>query len=162
MRSRTRRARCSRGIRREARHVNISAKTEYACLAVVELAAHFGTGEPVRVNWIAEQHGIPARFLVQILLQLKSSGIVASTRGAAGGYQLVRDPSQITLAEVMDVVEGQRNDMTSSTSASTAASQVLLHVWNEVRRVERSMLENTTLADLAERVQGETEQMYFI
>ena len=66
------------------------------------------SGEPVRVNWIAEQHGIPARFLVQILLQLKSSGIVASTRGAAGGYQLVRDPSQITLAEVMDVMEGQR------------------------------------------------------
>ena len=100
--------------------MNISAKTEYACLAVVELAAHYGSGEPVRVNWIAEQHGIPARFLVQILLQLKSGGIVASTRGAAGGYQLVRDPSQITLAEVMDVVEGQRSDVTSRTSESTA------------------------------------------
>jgi Rrf2 family protein len=96
------------------------------------------------------------------LLQLKNSGIVASTRGAAGGYQLVRDPAQITLAEVMDVAEGQRSDVTSSSTAATNASQVLLDVWNEVRRVERSMLENTTLADLAERVQGATEQMYFI
>jgi Rrf2 family protein len=157
-----RRASFSQDNRLEARPVNISAKTEYACLAVIELAAHYGSGEPVRVNWIAEQHGIPARFLVQILLQLKSSGVVASTRGVAGGYQLVRDPSQMTLAEVMDVVEGQRCEVTSSTSASTAASQVLLSVWNEVRRVERSMLEKTTLADLAERVQGETEQMYFI
>jgi Rrf2 family protein len=142
--------------------VNISAKTEYACLAVVELAAHYGTGEPVRVNWIADQHGIPARFLVQILLQLKSGGIVASTRGAAGGYQLARDPAQITLAEVMDVIEGQRGVVTLSATTPTTASHVLLEVWNEIHRTEREMLDNTTLADLVERVHGETEQMYFI
>lgn len=142
--------------------MNISAKTEYACLAVVELAAQFSSGEPVRVHWIAEQHGIPARFLVQILLQLKRGGIVTSTRGAAGGYQLVRDPAQITLADVLDVVEGPPSEVTPSATTSTTASHVLLEVWNEVRRVERSMLETITLADLAERVQGETEQMYFI
>jgi Rrf2 family protein len=142
--------------------VNISAKTEYACLAVVELAAHYGTGEPVRVNWIADQHGIPARFLVQILLQLKSGGIVASTRGAAGGYQLARDPAQITLAEVMDVIEGQRGVVTLSATTPTTASHVLLEVWNDIRRTERAMLDSTTLADLVERVHGETEQMYFI
>ncbi len=142
--------------------MNISAKTEYACLAVVELAAHYGTGEPVRVSWIADQHGIPAPFLVQILLQLKSGGIVASTRGAAGGYQLARDPAQITLAEVMDGIEGQRGDVTLSATTPTTASHVLLEVWNEIRRTERAMLDNTTLADLVERVHGETEQMYFI
>lgn len=142
--------------------MNISAKAEYACLAVVELAAQYGTGEPVRVNWIADQHGIPARFLVQILLQLKSGRIVASTRGAAGGYQLARDPAQITLAEVMDVIEGQRSVVTSSVTTPTNASHVLMEVWNEVRRAERAMLETTTLADLVERVHGQTEQMYFI
>lgn len=142
--------------------MNISAKAEYACLAVVELAAQYGTGEPVRVNWIADQHGIPARFLVQILLQLKSGRIVASTRGAAGGYQLARDPAQITLAEVMDVIEGQRGVVTSSVATPTNASHVLMEVWNEVRRAERAMLETTTLADLVERVHGQTEQMYFI
>ncbi len=142
--------------------MNISAKTEYACLAVVELAAHYGTGEPVRVNWIADQHGIPARFLVQILLQLKSRRIVVSTRGAAGGYQLARDPAHITLAEVLDAIEGQRSVVTSSVTTPTTASHVLLEVWTEIRRTERMMLENTTLADLVERVHGQTEQMYFI
>ncbi len=62
--------------------MKLSAKTEYACLAVLELAARYGTGEPVRIRTIADEHGIPSRFLVQILLQLKGAGFVASTRGA--------------------------------------------------------------------------------
>ena len=81
--------------------VNISAKTEYACLAILELASSYGTGEPVRIRTIADTHGIPSRFLVQILLQLKGAGLVSSTRGAAGGYRLAKAPNRITLAEVM-------------------------------------------------------------
>ncbi|MHB8971987.1 MAG: RrF2 family transcriptional regulator [Pirellulaceae bacterium] len=142
--------------------MNRSAKTEYACLAVIELAAHYGSGEPVRVNWIARQHGIPSRFLVQILLQLKGAGLVSSTRGVAGGYQLVKDPALLSLADVMAVIEGQNADVIPSASNHTSTSRVLLAVWNEVKRVEREILEQTTLADLVERVRGETEQMYFI
>ena len=63
--------------------MNISAKTEYACIAVLELALNYGSGDPVTIRAIAETHGIPSRFLVQILLQLKGTGIVGSTRGAA-------------------------------------------------------------------------------
>ena len=62
----------------------VSAKTEYACIAVLELAARHAVGEPVRIRDIAEAHGVPSRFLVQILLQLKSAGLVQSIRGAAG------------------------------------------------------------------------------
>ena len=62
----------------------VSAKTEYACIAVLELAARHGRGEPVRIRDIADAHGIPSRFLVQILLQLKTAGLVQSVRGAAG------------------------------------------------------------------------------
>ncbi len=68
--------------------MKFTAKTEYACLAVLELARAFDLGEPVRIRTIADEHGIPSRFLVQILLQLKGAGLVSSTRGAAGGYQL--------------------------------------------------------------------------
>src|SRR6187455_699023 len=85
----------------------VSAKTEYACIAVLELAARHGSGEPVRIRDIAEAHGIPSRFLVQILLQLKSAGLVSSVRGAAGGYNLARDPEEITLLDVMTVVDAQ-------------------------------------------------------
>src|SRR5215467_8368810 len=94
--------------------MKVSAKTEYACLAMLELAAHYGSNEPVRIRTIADEHGIPSRFLVQILLQLKGAGFVASTRGAAGGYQLVKPPEEITLGEVMAVIEGQETEVTST------------------------------------------------
>jgi Rrf2 family protein len=142
--------------------VNISAKTQYACLAVMELAANYGTGEPVRVRRIAEVHGIPSRFLVQILLQLKGADLVASTRGAAGGYQLARQPSDITLADVMSAIEGTTGEVTLSAGSETANSRVLLSIWNDVARVEREMLSSISLAELIERVQSEAEYMYYI
>jgi len=90
--------------------VNRSAKTEYACLAVLELAAKYGAGEPVRVRAIADRQGIPSPFLVQILLQLKSAGVVESTRGSAGGYRLARDPATLSLGEVVAIIEGVTGD----------------------------------------------------
>ena len=65
--------------------VNFSAKTEYACIAVLELAMHYGSDKPVRVRDIAQANGIPARFLVQILLQLKGAGIVQQHAGIRWG-----------------------------------------------------------------------------
>src|SRR6266436_4571983 len=99
--------------------MKVSAKTEYACLAMLELAARYGTGEPVRIRTIADEHGIPSRFLVQILLQLKGAGFVASTRGASGGYQLVKPPDEISLGEVMAVIEGQDTEISSAGSAKS-------------------------------------------
>ncbi len=90
--------------------MNRSAKTEYACLAVLELAAKYGAGEPVRVRAIADRQGIPSPFLVQILLQLKSAGVVESTRGSAGGYRLARDPATLSLGEVVAIIEGVTGD----------------------------------------------------
>ena len=67
---------------------SISARTEYACIAMLDLARHSEQPRPVRIRDIAERHGIPSRFLVQILLQLKAAGLVQSIRGAGGGYRL--------------------------------------------------------------------------
>lgn len=92
--------------------MNRSAKTEYACLAVLELAAQFGSGETLRVRMIADRQGIPSPFLVQILLQLKSAGVVESTRGAAGGYRLARDPATLSLGEVVAIIEGVAGERT--------------------------------------------------
>lgn len=142
--------------------MNLSAKTEYACIAVLELAASFGSGEPVRIGKIAEAHDIPPRFLVQILLQLKGAGLVSSTRGAAGGYELIRDPSEITLGEVMGVIDGPAGSVTSNTGRTTPTSRVLLAAWNEVADAERKMLAAITFGELAERVQGTAERMYYI
>ena len=144
--------------------MNLPAKTEYACLAVLELAAHYrsSSGEPVRVRQIAETHGIPSPFLVQILLQLKGAGLVESTRGAAGGYRLIKDPGDITLGEVMSIIEGPGGDLSSNATTPTAAARVLLDVWREVDAVQRETLAGITFAQLVDRVRGRTEKMYYI
>src|SRR6185312_7109349 len=82
-----------------------SAKAEYACVALLELAARFNDPRPVRLADVADKHGIPPRFLVQILLDLKRAGLVASTRGAAGGYALARSPDEITLFDILRVMD---------------------------------------------------------
>lgn len=129
---------------------------------MLELAERYGSGEPVRIRTIAEEHGVPARFLVQILLQLKGAGFVTSTRGASGGYQLVKAPEEISLAEVMGVIEGAAEPITSSASPESRSANVLQAAWQEVADVERQALDSITFADLVERARKSTENMYYI
>ena len=144
--------------------MNVSAKTEYACIAVLELAVNYGTNKPLRIRDIADSNGIPSRFLVQILLQLKSAGLVNSVRGAAGGYQLVRDPEELTLADVMAVSDGQIVDPTSSATPDLPVSRTLMKVWREVANVQREMLASVSIAELLNRSRAEAdkENMYYI
>lgn len=145
--------------------MRISAKTEYACIAVFELAAQYKSGEPVRIRRIAERHGVPPRFLVQILLQLKGAGLVCSVRGAAGGYRLLKPPAEISLGQVMEVIDGSSEDSHLATSAASdsPAVEVLQQAWKDVTAVERKMLGEITLADLLERAKETNEQqMYHI
>jgi Rrf2 family protein len=142
--------------------MRVSAKTDYACVAMLELASSQHSGEPVRIREIAERHNIPQRFLVQILLQLKGAGLVASTRGASGGYQLARAPEEISLREVIEVIEGPRDQPVASGAPTSPAVQVLTHVWREAAAQEHELLSNLTFADLVERTQSPTSGMYYI
>jgi Rrf2 family protein len=144
--------------------MRVSAKTEYACIAVLELASQYKSGEPVRIRTIAERHGAPPRFLVQILLQLKGAGLVASVRGAAGGYQLLLPPNKISLGQVMEIIDGQFEEHGSGVggSADSPIVKVLAQTWNDVAAAERKMLDSITLADLLERARTPSAQMYHI
>ncbi|HUT92559.1 MAG TPA: Rrf2 family transcriptional regulator [Thermoguttaceae bacterium] len=145
--------------------MKISAKTEYACIAMVELASRYGSGEPVRIRKIAERHDVPPRFLVQILLQLKGAGFVASTRGAAGGYHLIRPPEDLSLGQVMDVIDGSSaggNGKSPSASPDSPAVKVLMKAWKDVAAKEREMLSEITFAELLDRAKQEDGQMYYI
>jgi Rrf2 family protein len=144
--------------------MKVSAKTEYACVAMLDLASQFGSGEPVRVRRIAERHGVPPRFLVQILLQLKGAGLVASVRGAAGGYQLIKPPQEVSLGQVMEIIDGapDENGPGTASSPDSPAVKVLMQAWQEVRNVERETLARITFADLLDRVKMRDEQMYHI
>src|SRR5437764_7083803 len=85
--------------------MRLSAKAQYACVAMVDLACSHGNPSPVHLKNIADIHGISQRFLVQILLQLKGAGLVDSTRGAAGGYLLARPAEKISLADIINVID---------------------------------------------------------
>jgi Rrf2 family protein len=142
--------------------MRVSAKIEYACIAMLDLAEHYGSNEPVRIRRIAERHGVPPRFLVQILLQLKGAGLVASVRGAAGGYNLIKPPQEISLGQVMEVIEGFTEESSSAASSDSLAVKVLMQAWRDVSKVQRKMLEGISLADLLERIKAQGEQMYHI
>ncbi len=144
--------------------MRVSARTEYACIAMLELASHYGSSEPVRIRRIAERHDVPPRFLVQILLQLKGAGLVDSVRGAAGGYRLIRPPDEVSLGNVMEVVDaGAANDEhQTAAKPDSPLVKVLVDAWRDVANVQREMLERIKLSDLVERSRARQEQMYHI
>jgi Rrf2 family protein len=143
--------------------MRVSAKAEYACVAMLELAANRADSQPVRVKAIADAHGIPLRFLVQILLQLKGAGLVASIRGAAGGYQLARPPKEISLADIINVIDRTphpRNDGAPLSPSSTV--QVVRAVWRGIQAEEQRMLEGVSLASLVQQIEYTNPASYQI
>jgi len=139
-----------------------SAKTEYAAIAVLELARRWQTEEPVPIRAICAGHGVPSRFLVQILLQLKAAGIVTSTRGVGGGYQLVRPPEEITLADLVRIFEGPEEPAMPRSGRSDALS-ALRDAWTEAADAEATALRSITFADLVERTQPAADAaVYYI
>jgi Rrf2 family protein len=126
--------------------MKISAKAEYACLAMIALARRRPDRPSIRIREIAESHGIPERYLVQILLQLKGAGLVYSSRGSAGGYRLARPADQISLGEVISAIDGPGEPFRE---AQEPAAQALASIWEHLRAAERAVLSQTTIAQLA-------------
>jgi Rrf2 family protein len=139
----------------------LSAKTQYAVLAMLQLAQEHAAGEPVQVRRIAERHGIPATFLVQILHELRRAGLVASTRGAAGGYRLSRPPGEITLADVVDVFEAAE-EPAECAAAESPWGPAVVDLCCELARARRERLQSLTLAEMAERAAVGGGTMWYI
>jgi Rrf2 family cysteine metabolism transcriptional repressor len=144
--------------------MRISAKAEYACVAMLELAASYNEPQPVRIKAIADAHGIPPRFLVQILLHLKTAGLVVSVRGASGGYQLARPPESISLGAVINAIEERTLSQSEKLSKvnRTPKVEALLSVWREIYAEEQRLLERLSLAELIRRSQQSNSLSYQI
>jgi Rrf2 family protein len=129
--------------------VEISARAEYAVRALAELA-HAGGG-PLTVADIAAAQGIPARFLQNILLQLRQRSLVHSQRGAEGGYRLARPPGEISVADVLRAVDGPlaavRGERPESVHYDGSAAP-LADVWLALRVSMRHVVEEVTLEDI--------------
>ncbi|HKU58926.1 MAG TPA: Rrf2 family transcriptional regulator [Gaiellaceae bacterium] len=130
--------------------MRVSAKSDYAIRAAVELAAA-GDG-PVKGDSIAQRQQIPSNFLENILADLRNSGIVASRRGAEGGYWLAKPADEVSLADVIRAVDGPLANVRGVRSEQleyVGSAARLLDVWVAVRASLRGVLEQVTLADVA-------------
>ena len=131
--------------------MKISAKAEYACLAVIALADRHEAARPVPIREIADAHDIPETFLTQILIRLKGAGLVISTRGSSGGYRLARDPVAISLGDVLRVIDGEGF---YEPLPRRAGSNPLSELWGRIQASQVDILDGTSIAQLAS--QGKT------
>ena len=133
--------------------MKISTKGRYGLRTLMDIAVHQAKG-PVNLNDIAERQGISAKYLWQIVNLLKTAGFVRGTRGPKGGYVLLRDPSEITLLDVIQILEGPVSlvECVDSPDFCARTENCVAHaVWSEVSQSIRDSLRNITLAEILRR-----------
>lgn len=136
---------------------------EYALLALLALANHPDQQHPLTISSINAKHGIPERYLEQILTILRRGGLVHSQRGARGGYALTREPRQISLLEVIALMDGTRKPR-EQTLMTTPEREVLHQTWQQANVISQTFLQNCTLQDLCQQLEAHQQKapMYYI
>src|SRR5580704_7942294 len=137
----------------------LSKKSKYALKAMLVLAKEFGQG-PVLISDIAQREGIPRKFLELILLELRNQGVLQSRKGKGGGYFLARHPHQVTVGEILRVVEGplalipcvSRTAYMRCQECRDERTCAIRIVMKDVRDATARILDSTTLADVLKRV----------
>ena len=132
--------------------MKLTARSEYALLALVYLARHENEGY-ISVENIAKAQQIPPKFLEQLMLALKRAHLLRSTKGQHGGYALARKPDQITLAEVIRLFDGALAPTESVSenfyeSTPIEKEKKLTRVFKDIRDYVSQKLEKTTIADV--------------
>lgn len=131
--------------------MRISAKTDYAIRAAAELAAA-PEGQWVKTEGVSNAQDIPLPFLLNILAELRTAGLVKSRRGVDGGYQLARPAKELTVADIIRAVDGPLANIAGSRPEDveySGAAAALRDTWVALRASMRSVLEGVSLADLA-------------
>ena len=139
--------------------MKLSVKSDYAARAVIGLARHYQSGVAVRAEDLALEQGIPANYLVQILIELKSQQIVKSQRGKEGGYLLARLPADITFGDVLRCVHGQVFD--SPALANPQCPPELRSAWQKLKKNLEKTADAITFQQLIDE-SATREKMYYI
>lgn len=137
--------------------MQLSTRGRYGVRALYELARRYGQG-PVPLREVAEAQNLPENYLEQLMAPLRKGGLVQSLRGAQGGYVLARDPAQITVADIVRLLDGPIGPETDAEATGTPS--VADSVWEEVRRAITEVLEGTTLADLCRQAERRSRDGY--
>ncbi len=137
--------------------MRISAKGEYAMKAMLDLALYYEKGL-IPIQEIAERQGIPHRYLEQVLLLLKRAGFLASKRGLAGGYHLLRSPREITVGSVLWAIEGSLERVGPGKRRTRGSaldhSRDLDELWEQVWTAVSEVVDRITFEDLCQRVEA--------
>lgn len=139
--------------------MKLSVKSDYAARAVLGLARHFPNETALRVEGIAAAQGVPANYLVQILIELKAKGIAKSVRGKEGGYLLARSPAEISLGDVIRAVHGEVFDTPALTDMNCAPE--LRAAWLRLKTAMDQAADKITFQQLLDEG-SEKEKMYYI
>ncbi|BAZ30522.1 hypothetical protein NIES4074_29830 [Cylindrospermum sp. NIES-4074] len=145
--------------------MELSCKSEYAILALLEMATHYNSGEPMQIRQIAAQQNIPDRYLEQLLATLRRGGIVKSQRGSKGGYLLTREPWKISILEILKCLEGlDVRTYEEDINPKTVDSSVVEEIWQEASQAANSVLQKYSLQDLCEKRDSrrQLDIMYYI
>jgi Rrf2 family cysteine metabolism transcriptional repressor len=135
--------------------MKLSTRSEYACLALLELSESYGKGM-LKIEDIARRRKIPRKYLEQILLILKRAGHVKSRRGAEGGYQLSKSPKSISVAEIVRLMDGALAPVDSVSRyfyshTPIEQSPELRALMKEIRDYISNKLEKKTFGDLVKK-----------
>jgi len=133
--------------------MRISTKIRYGARAMLELASHYGEG-PIELKGIAKQENISLKYLEQVVIPLRTAGLVKSVRGSRGGYSLAKPPSEICLMDVVEILEGPLNliDCLGDPKACQRSSLcVTRDIWKEVSEAIYRIFHSVTLEDMVNR-----------
>lgn len=134
--------------------MKVSTKGDYGIRALIELSHHYGEARPTQSGEIAARQKIPESYLEQLLTTLRRAGFIRSVRGPQGGHALVRAPAEVKVSEVIEALEGSImpiDCLDESSSCTKAGGCAQREMWAAVRTAILEVLDNTTIADLAER-----------
>jgi Rrf2 family protein len=131
--------------------MRITARCDYACKALLELALHWPQKEPLQIHAISERQNIPMKYLVHILIQLKRLGLVKSARGKEGGYNLAKPVDQITLGAVVRQIGGPLVPLAESAAND---GSIFTEVWHEAEMAISDIVDNITFAEIVNKKRG--------
>lgn len=137
--------------------MKITVKLDYTCRVLCELARHYDSGEPVRIDHLSKVEDVPANFLAQLLGELKNARLVVSRRGIQGGFMLARPPAQISLYDIIQAMEGDLLELSGNHGGQSGRR--LKQVWNEIRGVAAEKARSFTLETMASKAEAD---MYYI
>ena len=137
--------------------MKLSLKVEYACRVLGQLGRTFGSTDLAHIEDLAKAESIPANYLVQILNELRNSGLIISRRGKQGGYALARDPETISLYDIIRVVDGELLELNLSPNGHSGSA--VSKVWEDVATAMEARARSYSVADF---VTPDDDVMYYI